>query len=259
MKFLRYFFEIAYDGTEYSGWQRQPNAMTVQEKIELSLTKLLSSEYISIMGCGRTDAGVHASKYYFHTDLDTEMDMASLKYKLNHVLPSDISILNIIATGQKAHARYDAFSRSYIYNLHLNKDPFREKYSTYYKQARNINFELLESTAAMLLKHEDFAALCKSKSNVKTTICQLTESRWTYNEAQNSYAYHVTSNRFLRGMVRLIVGSSVQIATGKLTLETLEKALEIGEKPYLVFSAPPQGLFLREVKYPFSLETDIKL
>jgi len=229
--------------------------MTVQEKIEISLTKLLSSdEYISIMGCGRTDAGVHASQYYFHTDLDTEMDLDSLKYKLNHVLPSDIAIHRIIATDQKAHTRFDAFSRSYTYNLHLAKDPFKEKYSTYYKQARNLEFRLLEDTAALLLKHTDFAALCKSKSNVKTTICHLTESRWTYNAKDSSYAYHVTSNRFLRGMVRLIVGASVQVATGKLSLEKLDEALQIGEKPYLIFSAPPQGLFLHTVKYPYPLE-----
>ncbi|MCL4115901.1 UNVERIFIED_CONTAM: hypothetical protein GTU68_053524 [Idotea baltica] len=231
--------------------------MTVQEKIELSLTKLLSSgEYISIMGCGRTDAGVHASQYFFHTDLDldTDMDLESLKYKLNHVLPSDIAVHRIIATDQKAHTRFDAFSRSYSYHLHLEKDPFKEKYSTYYKQARNLEFDLLEATAALLLRHTDFAALCKSKSNVKTTICHLTESRWTYNDKDRSFAYHVTSNRFLRGMVRLIVGASVQVATGKLSLEKLEEALEIGEKPYLIFSAPPQGLFLHTVKYPYSLD-----
>lgn len=257
MNFLRYFFKIAYDGTSYSGWQRQPNAMTVQEKIELSLTRLLSSEYISIMGCGRTDAGVHASEYYFHTDLDTKMTLKDLKYKLNHVLPSDITVINIMATKeQNAHARYDAYSRSYIYHLHLNKNPFKEVYSTYYKQAKNLKLELLEETAAMLLKHNDFAGLCKSKSNVKTTICNLTESRWTYNPAENSYAYHVTSNRFLRGMVRLIVGASIQVAKGKLSLKALEIALESGEKPYLVFSAPPQGLFLTNIKYPYSLNQE---
>lgn len=254
MKYRRFFFEIAYDGTAYSGWQRQINALTVQEVIEKALTRLLGTDYISILGCGRTDAGVHASQYYFHADLNTEMNLESLKYKINHVLPPDIGVHSIIPTHPDAHARYDAISRSYTYHFHLDKDPMKRSFSTYYTRARGVDFGLLEATAHLISQCTDFAALSKSNSDVKTTTCHISESRWTRDERHSSYAYHITANRFLRGMVRLIVGASVQVATGKITLSALDHALSTGDKPYLLFSAPPQGLFLHSVRYPYPLE-----
>ncbi len=248
---MRYFFRIAYDGTHYAGWQRQSNAVTIQETIEIGLATITGSELVSIVGCGRTDAGVHANSYFFHVDLDTTISIEQLRYKLNQVLPRDIAIREVRNVDVEAHARFDAISRSYIYHLHTEKDPFVRRFSSYYPMARRMDFSLLEATAQMLLKYQDFSTFCKTHTDVKHKICLLKESRWIQGADGQSYTYHITSDRFLRGMVRLIVGTSIHVAVGKLDIDYLEKAIGQGVKPKHIFSAPPEGLFLSHIQYPY--------
>ena len=246
----RYFFEISYDGTHYSGWQRQPNAPTVQQEIEEKLSKIVR-EKVGIMGCGRTDAGVHASQFFFHADLNADIDLEQLQFKLNHAIEKDISCHQIIAVADNAHTRFDATHRSYIYHLHTIKDPFKKDYSTYYPTARNIDFAKLQEVAAVILQYQDFASFCKSRTDVKTTLCDLQESEWRRDEDTRVMTYHIRANRFLRGMVRLIVGTTINVALGKLSVEQLKEAIEKKAKPPYAHSAPSTGLFLSEVKYPY--------
>ena len=246
----RYFFKISYDGAPFAGWQRQDNAMTVQQCIEDAMSKLSHTD-ITITGCGRTDAGVHASDYYFHVDLETEMEaMNGMVYKLNKMLPSEISISEVLQVHNEAHARFDATSRSYIYNVHFEKDAFLGQYSHFYKYGPKPDFELLNQAADILMQYQSFYSFCKSHSDVNNYDCRLTESKWV-KISENRWAYHVSANRFLRGMVRLIVGMCFNVARGKLTLEDVHEALEKQTRLNPALSVPPEGLALVQINYPY--------
>ncbi len=248
-----YFLHISYDGTAYRGWQRQLNAISVQEVIELKLKKIFKKE-ITVIGCGRTDAGVHASQYLLHIYLDTQPQF-DLVFRLNKHLPNDIVAYNMIPMDESSHARFDAHSRTYDYFIHSYHDPILYRYSTYHN-FENYNFEAMKSAASILCNYSDFKAVCKQPEMHNHTKCQIKKSVLYIDHTNQRMQFSITANRFLRGMIRLIVSYLLKIGAGEITLEAFEillaNKINIPEnKP-----AQPNGLFLTKIEYPYlSLDT----
>lgn len=245
----RYACRLDYDGTTFAGWQRQPEAVTVQSTLEEAFSKIFNTP-VKIVGCGRTDAGVHAVDYLFHFDLSSSIkDSQQLIYKLNKVLPSTIVIRNLLDVPADFHARYDAISRTYTYKMHLGKEPFLEHYSYAYPyRSTDIQLNALNSAAKLLTGRHDFTAFCKTGSDVDTHICEIRKSVWI--QKGNNFEYHVTANRFLRGMIRLIVGMCLNVSRGKLELNQVSDAIKNGERLILDWSVPGKGLTLQDIQYP---------
>ncbi|MEM9886798.1 MAG: tRNA pseudouridine(38-40) synthase TruA [Bacteroidota bacterium] len=244
---MRYFAELAYSGTPFHGWQRQPRQVSVQSTIEEALSVLLRQE-IEIVGCGRTDAGVHARQYFIHFDSE-EVLHEKFVHRINKFLPPDISFRHFQVVEAKAHARYDAYYRRYAYYLDLNKNPFQQHTAFYYHFADQLDTNKLQQAAQLLLSYQDFFPFCKSNSDLKNMTCQLHLNEWEFNTGQ--YIFHIAANRFLRGMVRLIVGMCLNVGLGKLELEEVKFALDEQRLLSKSWSVPPQGLFLEEIRYPF--------
>jgi tRNA pseudouridine38-40 synthase len=242
----RYFIELAYDGTDYCGWQFQPGQPTVQDAIEKALATVYRRP-VPIVGCGRTDAGVHASQYIAHFEAD-ELPR-NLLLALNGLLPRDIAIFRIELVADKVHARFGAFRRSYVYHLHYRPNPFRDKFSTYNFHGEQFKLEDLNAAAAVLLEYNEFAPLCKSHAGVDHFRCNIMHSEWIAFPDEHRLEYHVSSNRFLRGMVRLIVGMCCSVAKGKYTITDIHNALQNQTELPQPWSAPAQGLFLCAVEY----------
>jgi tRNA pseudouridine38-40 synthase len=243
----KYFFCLSYDGTNYHGWQFQPNAITVQELIESKLKILIGSK-VGVMGCGRTDTGVHASDFYLHCEFDIQKyDTEELCYKLNQLLPNDIAIYNVMEVNEEAHARFDAISREYRYYVNQQKNPFIEKYS--YLYVRKINLEMMREAGQLLLKHKDFTSFSKLHTDVNNNDCDV--SLFEINElGQGRIEIIITANRFLRNMVRSIVGTLLEVGVGKVSVEDFNNIIYSKNRSNAGASAPAKGLFLHKVKYP---------
>jgi len=239
-KALKYFARIQYHGKQYAGWQRQPNANSVQAEIEKALSTIFREE-ISIMGCGRTDAGVHAKKFYFHFNAAHKNPHDHIQ-RINGFLPKDISIHEIHLVPDEAHARFDANRRAYQYHVSFCKDV----------GGTDIDFQKLNQVATLIKSYNTFFPFCKSNHDAHTLVCSIYESRWEQVDDQH-LIYHIAANRFLRGMVRLIVGCSIRVATGKLSIDKIKQALDNQTRIDNAYSAPAQGLFLTEVHYPLSV------
>ncbi len=242
---MRYFLELSYNGTPYHGWQRQPNAISVQEVVEDSLSILLRIK-IEIMGAGRTDTGVHAKQIMAHFDYHGELEMDSFKYKLNSILPAEIAIQNLYNVKDDAHARFDALSRSYKYYVTIEKDPFRINKSYYLK--KSLDVDLMNEAAKLLLNYTNFKCFSKSKTDVKTYNCTITNAVWEQNGSQ--LIFSISANRFLRNMVRAIVGTLIEIGEHKLNLSDLIRIIKSEDRSQAGYSVPAHGLYLTEVKYP---------
>lgn len=242
---MRYFIELSYKGTAYCGWQRQPNAPSVQETIERSLTTLLRQP-ITIVGAGRTDTGVHASFYIAHFECDTNLDLRQdFKYHLNCHLPEDITIHAIRHVADDAHARFDARQREYKYYILTEKNSFNRELTWQYRS--DLDIEKMNAAAATMLTHNDFATFSKLGSDNKTTLCKIYVASW---ERQgNSLTFTIRADRFLRNMVRSIVGTLVDVGRGKLSAEQFQAIMESGDRSQASASAPAQGLFLTDVTY----------
>ena len=252
----RYFIHMAYDGTGYNGWQVQNNAKTVQGILNIALSRLLS-EHISTGGCGRTDSGVHATDFYAHFATDKPVD-EKFAFRLNSILPQDINIFRVFQVGDRANTRFDAISRTYEYYIHAEKDAFLRHYSTQI-YAKGIDWDLMNEAAALLPGFSDFTTLCRPSEDFKTNICNVTEARWErvkrpavagFRENE-SMRFTITSNRFLRGMVRKIVGVHLHIGRGRLSIAEYKRLVEAKEELPFAVSSPPQGLYLVKVRYPF--------
>lgn len=242
----RYFLEISYDGTEYVGWQVQPNGLSIQEVIQSKLGMVFPHE-IEITGSGRTDAGVHAMRQYAHFDCsELPYPKDELIYKLNRILPVDISIRDIHQVIETAHARFDATLRSYHYHISYIKDPFRHKYR--YTLWQPLNLEIMQEAAALLMNYDDFASFCKYHHGAKTTICKLQKCEWQ--ESPDNLNFIISADRFLRNMVRAIVGTMVELGKGQITLDDFKRIVEAKDRTAAGFSSPASGLFLAEVHYP---------
>jgi tRNA pseudouridine38-40 synthase len=242
---MRYFLWFSYDGTAYHGWQVQPYANSVQAEIQTALSTILRNN-VEVVGAGRTDAGVHARRMSAHFDFDGDIDCKQLTYKLNRLLPNDISIERVEIVSSEMHARFSATARTYHYYIHLCKNPFLRAYS--YETHFNLNFDLMNIAAEMLLKYNDFASFCKSHTDVKTTICNVTEAKWIRID-ENSYYFRITANRFLRNMVRAVVGTLVEVGRGRISLEEFQRIVEGKDRCKAGESMPGHALFLEDVRY----------
>lgn len=247
----RYFIHLAYNGAAYCGWQTQPGLPTVQETLEQALITLLRQK-IAVVGCGRTDTGVHASDYYAHFDVEEqEVDTTQLTFKLNSFLPQDIAVFGITAVAANAHARFDATARTYQYHVSDRRLPFRQGlYSRIYFEP---DIERMNEAAAVLMQYEDFTSFAKLHTQVKTNICHLSHAQWT--REGDEWVFTIRSNRFLRNMVRSVTGTLLDVGRGKLSIDGLRQIIECKDRCAAGVSMPPQGLFLCKVEYP---ETTIK-
>ena len=250
---MRYFITLSYDGARYHGWQIQPNGPSVQEKLQWALSTLLRQE-ISVTGAGRTDAGVHASMMVAHFDFSGEwgegdgqpLDGRQLAYKLNRLLPQDIAVQEVRQVSNDLHARFSATSRTYHYYIHTVKDPFRRPYSC--ELHYPLDFDKMNEAAKVLMTYEDFGAFCKSGADVKTTLCQVTEARWIQTSPESWY-FVITANRFLRNMVRAVVGTWIEVGRGRLTLDGFRQVIEGKQRTEAGESMPGHALFLEDIKY----------
>lgn len=249
---MRYFIHLAYNGANYNGYQTQPGLPTVQETIEKALSTLLRQP-VAIVGCGRTDTGVHASDYYAHFTLpetetfDGRIDCQQLVFKLNSFLPADLAIFDIFPVRDNAHARFDATARTYQYHVSDRRLPFRQGlYSRIYYRP---DLDLMNQGAQILMEYEDFTSFAKLHTDVKTNICHLTQAHW--DEVGDEWVFTIRSNRFLRNMVRSVTGTLLDVGRGKLSLDGLRQIVERKNRCAAGVSMPPQGLYLMKVEYPF--------
>jgi tRNA pseudouridine38-40 synthase len=242
----RFFIHIAYNGTRYHGWQSQPNAVTVQATIEKALSTLLQTP-TAIIGAGRTDAGVHAKEMYAHLDIEVYFERKGLVNKLNSLLPKDIMIYDILPVHNEAHARFDATSRSYEYKIHTYKDIFTDDMSWQFDLPLDI--EKMNEAAKILLEYNDFQCFSKTHTDVHTFNCIISQAHWEKNE--QSYIFHITADRFLRNMVRAIVGTLIQIGLGKKEVVEMHDIIQSKNRSRAGFSVPAKGLYLTEIVYPY--------
>lgn len=259
----RYFIELAYDGTNYHGWQIQQNAVSVQELLNRALATILRQS-VETTGCGRTDTGVHAREFFAHFDVvghspltinDSEINSHGLSpinhglkvRGLNSLLPSDIGIKNIIPVHEDAHARFDATQRSYQYHIHFHKDPFLHGYSWMVRDVPDM--VLMNQAAAIIMEYTDFSCFSKSNTQVKTNNCKITRAEWV--KTEQGIVFHISADRFLRNMVRAIVGTLMMVGKHEIGPEAIRAIIESKNRSNAGTSVPACGLYLTEVKYPF--------
>lgn len=243
---MRYFFHISYKGTNYSGWQRQTNAISIQQVIEETLAKLFDDS-IYIIGCGRTDAGVHARQYYFHVDI-REFPEYDLVKKLNKMLPRDIAVYEIIPVVDSANARFDAISRQYTYHFHTKKKPFLEEASVFV-YASSLDIDLMSQALELLKKQTDYSAFCKTPEKNNTCTCYIDLAKIEVNEVGDQYKITIRGNRFLRAMMRIIVYRVIKVGVGELDLEEFKRYFSHGNEGKQVLLVQPHGLYLDVVEY----------
>ena len=239
----RYFIEVSYKGGNYSGFQLQDNANTIQAEVERCLQVFYKVSF-SITGSSRTDAGVHALQNYFHVDYESDLDPADI-YHLNAILPRDIVIKNIFKVASKSHCRFDAISRSYRYSLYQSKNPFLEDRAYFFPY--RIDLVLMREAALSIMDHTDFTSFSKQNTQVKNFICNIGESSWK--DEGETIVYSVAGNRFLRGMVRGLVGTMLRVGTGKITAGEFRTIIEKKDSSLADFSVPAHGLILQGVQY----------
>ena len=246
---MRIFLWLSFDGTAYHGWQIQPNGMSVQEKVQQCLRTLLSQPS-AVTGARRTDAGVHARTMVCHFDIDKELDTDQLCYRLNRILPRDISCGRAERVSEDMHARFSAKRRTYRYFIHTQRDPFLRHYSveTHWK----LDFEMMNEAALWLTTQDDFKAFCKAGADVKTTICNVTDAHFERDKG-SQYVFCITANRFLRNMVRAIVGTLLDVGRGVLTIEQFREIIEKKDRCSAGMSVPGHALFLADITYPDNL------
>jgi len=243
---LRYFIQLSYKGTNYHGWQIQPDQISVQEKIE-SAMQVAFQKKIEIVGCGRTDTGVHAKNYWAHFDVNQlPMSKDQLVFKLNNLLPKDIVIHHIQPVNLEAHARFDATYRKYIYQIHQEKDPFSLDFSHYV--IKNLAIERMNEACEILCRYENFKSFSKVKTQVYTYNCKIMNAHWK--KENNLITFEIKANRFLRNMVRAIVGTMIDVGHGKTSLSDFKEIIESKNRSNAGTSVPAKGLFLVEIGYP---------
>lgn len=243
---LRYFIKLAYNGTLYHGWQLQPNASSVQETLNTALSVLLNCP-ISIMGAGRTDTGVHAQLMYAHFDFDKPIDSKQLAHKLNSYLPKDIAVYDIILVHDDAHCRFDATKRTYEYHINQVKNPFSQDRSWYFYQ--KLDVALMNEAANILLKHTDFQCFSKVNTDVNTFDCSIYHAQWQ--EEDGHLVFTISANRFLRNMVRSIVGTLINVGLHKINLDDFNTIIINKSRDKAGFSVPAHGLYLTEIDYDY--------
>ena len=242
---MRYFIWFSYDGTAYHGWQIQPNGVTVQSELQRCLSMLLR-QTVEVVGAGRTDAGVHARCMVAHFDYAGSYDMSNLAYKLDHALPDDISIYKVEPVDSDMHARFSAKRRTYHYYIHTWKSPFLRRYSC--QLHYQLDFASMNRAAQVLMEYEDFGAFCKAGSDVKTTLCQIYAAAW-HQTSPTEWYFEISANRFLRNMVRAVVGTLIEVGRGRMTVDEFRHVIEQGRRTGAGESMPAHALFLENVEY----------
>ena len=253
---MRYFVWLSYDGSRYHGWQVQPNGDSVQAELEGALSTLLRQK-VSVTGAGRTDTGVHARQMAAHFDLDVTpetvdtdgdgaIDGPQLAYRLNRLLPADISVERVERVSDDMHARFSATARTYRYYIHTRKNPFQRQYSleTHYE----LDFDLMNEAGRALMEYDDFGAFCKAGSDVKTTLCRVSRAEWVQT-APGEWYFEIRANRFLRNMVRAVVGTLIEVGRGRMTMAEFRQVVEGGRRTQAGESMPAKALFLEKVEY----------
>lgn len=242
---MRYFIWFSYDGANYHGWQLQPNGNTVQAELQRGLSLLLRDD-ITVTGAGRTDTGVHAREMAAHFDTDVVFDAAEISKKMNGVLPQDISVSRIEQVSSDMHARFSAIARTYHYYIHTRKNPFRRFFSL--EVHYQLDFPLMNEAGRILMEYNDFGAFCKAGSDVKTTICHVTHAQW-HQTADDAWYFEITANRFLRNMVRAVVGTLIEVGRHRMTLPEFRQVIEGGRRTQAGESMPAHALCLEKVVY----------
>ncbi len=242
---MRYFIWFSYDGTRYHGWQIQPNGVTVQSELQRCLSLLLREE-VSVTGAGRTDAGVHARQMAAHFDTDAVFEPSVLTMKLNSILPYDIAVERVEQVSADMHARFSATSRTYYYYVHTKKNPFLRPYSC--ELHYQLDFEKMNAAGRILMEYEDFGAFCKAGSDVKTTLCHVTHAEW-HQISSSTWYFEISANRFLRNMVRAVVGTLIEVGRGRMTLDEFREVICGRERSMAGESMPGYALFLEKVTY----------
>ncbi len=246
----RHFIKLQYDGSAFHGWQRQENSITVQGELERTFKNYFKSN-IDIVGCGRTDTGVHAHCYFAHFDYDL-FDYKAFLNQINLMLPDEIALLSVFKVEHDAHARYDAFDREYQYKMVFMQDPFLRHNQYYFPYTKKPDIVLMNKAAALIKEGKDFVNFSKVGSDIKSNICHVYQCEWhrEYDELKLT----ISANRFLRGMVRLIVGACINVGLNKIFLSDIKNALHHDKALPFVWSVPAEGLSLTNVKYPFNLD-----
>lgn len=248
MTSTRYFFHMAFLGTNYHGWQRQSNAKNIQQVIETALSEILK-EPVSIMGCGRTDTGVHASQFYFHADIVTHWNF-DLLFRLNKVLPPDLAVYEIIPMQPNQHARFDATQRQYDFFIHTYKDPFLNPVSTLVEN-QIWDFDKMKLAIALLTRYDDYRAFCKTPDGYEHTRCKISSANLFVNQNGDRLRFQISADRFLGRMVRLLMSRLLKIGAGNLSVDEFESYFIEKVTPIVWDPAYPQGLFLSKVNYPY--------
>jgi len=246
METQRYSIELAYNGNDYFGWQIQPKQISVQETIEKAISKLFDAKKINIVGCGRTDTGVHAKHYRAHVDLPTKWEDEVLTYKLNRILPDSIVIYTIQKVNDDFHARFHAKARTYRYFIHTQKDPFLKNTSLYY--TKKLDMDKMNEAGLLLYGKKDFTSFSKLHTDVFTNICTISKAKWT-KVNEHVFYFEITADRFLRNMVRAIVGTLLEVGEGKITPDEITSILDKNDRCEAKISVPAHGLFLWKISY----------
>ena len=242
----RYVLQISFDGTPFNGWQRQKNAPSVQQEIEEKLSIILGKE-TTVTGCGRTDTGVHANEFFLHFDADKELSNYTHLHKLNTMLPPQIAVQNIYKVSLDFNTRFDALNREYVYLIHFNKNPFLIDKSLKLGK-KNLDVNKMNQAANLLLEVEDFTSFSKVKTQTKTNNCDVTFPYWE--NIENGIKFTIKANRFLRNMVRAIVGTCLAVGEGKMEIEEFKQVIENKNRQSAGTSVPACGLYLKKVTYP---------
>ncbi len=244
---MRFFIQFSYNGTNYHGWQYQPNATSVQETLTKALAVVLKKTDLEIMGAGRTDTGVHASQMFAHFDYENALNPKTVVQKLNSFLPQDIAVSRIIEVDQNAHARFDATQRTYHYRINTTKNVFQQELSWYY--AKELDVEAMNESAKLLLEFTDFQCFSKVNTDVNTFNCAITEAFWKIENDQ--LIFTISADRFLRNMVRAIVGTLVNVGLRKISKADFTTIIESKDRRKAGFSVPAHGLYLTQIKYDY--------
>ena len=246
---MQYFIHLGFDGNNYSGWQRQKNTLnTVQEVVEQTLYNIFKKK-IPVYGCGRTDAGVHASQFVAQIILE-EAPVFDLKFRMNKNLPDVIAVFEVIEVNDDHHCRYDAVARSYDYFIHWNENQMLFRYSSFYEDMV-LDFDVMKKAAALILETKDFKMMCRKPHLYDNTICEVTNCELFVNEELGRMRFTITSNRFLRGMIRICVFYLLEVGQGRMTLEEFGQILKEEKELEIKYSAHPNGLILSKIEYPY--------
>ncbi len=249
----RYFIQLSYKGTNYHGWQIQPNAITVQEVLNKALSTILNQE-INVVGCGRTDTGVHASDFMAHFDIAEARDVEKEKlvFRLNRFLPYDIAVHSMFPVKPEAHTRFDALARTYQYFITRHKNPFRS--NSHWHMTHQLDVDKMNEAAKTLFEYDDFTSFSKLHTDAKTNICKIYKAEWE--DRDGELVFTVSANRFLRNMVRAIVGTLVEVGRGKLDMAGFRQVIESQNRCNAGSSVPGHGLFLCTIEYPKGLKLE---